>query len=130
MPAKRKPGRPKKKHAGGRPTVMTERVLDKLNQAFAIDCTDVEACLFAGISDDALYKYQRENPEYIKRKAQLKEMPVLQARTTVVTHLQEDPGSAKWYLERKKKDEFGPNQKAEVEITNIEDIINAITSSS
>ena len=111
----------------GRPSKMTPTVLTKLEQAFGIGCTDIEACLFADISVDVLYRYQKENPKFSERKAALKETPVLAARATVVTHLQEDPGSAKWYLERKKKDEFGPNQKIEAEITNIEDIINAIT---
>ena len=106
---------------------MTPETVDKLEQAFAIGCTDIEACLFADISKQTLYNYQDKNPEFIDRKQKLKEMPVLQARTTVVEHLQDDPGSAKWYLERKKKDEFGANQKIETEITNIEDIINAIT---
>ena len=111
----------------GRPSKMTPTVLAKLEQAFGIGCTDTEACLFADISVDVLYRYQNANPKFSERKAALKETPVLQARTTVVEHLQADAGSAKWYLERKRKDEFAPNQKIETEITNIEDIINAIT---
>ena len=41
--------------------------------------------------------------------------------------MKKDQKTAKWYLERKKKDEFGPNQKIDAKITNIEDIINAIS---
>ena len=129
MPAKtkRKPGRPKKVHAGGRPTVMTKEVIGKLEEAFKMDCTDAEACFNANISVDALYDYQKENPEFTKRKKALKESPVFTARKNIIGELGTDTNTAKWYLERKKKDEFGANQKAEVEITNIEDIINAIT---
>lgn len=102
----KKVGRPKKKHPGGRPTKMTPQTIDKLEQAFSLGCTDIEACLFADISVDLLYKYQRENPEYIKRKEALKENPVLLARTSVVNSLPNSPELALKYLERKRKDEF------------------------
>jgi hypothetical protein len=107
-------GRPRKKHPGGRPTVMTDETIGKLEEAFALGCTDKEACLFAGISVDSLYKHQRENPEFIKRKEALKETPVLQARTTVVRAVKENPTMAFQYLERKRRDEFGPHQKVDI----------------
>jgi hypothetical protein len=91
-----------------RPTVMTPEVIAKLEEAFAWGCTDIEACLWADIADDTLYKYQRENPEYIKRKASLKEKPVLLARKSVVKQLQSDGKLAMDYLSRKKKEEFAP----------------------
>ena len=106
---------PAAKNKGGRPTVMTETVLAKLEEAFALGCTDKEACLFADISPDALYKYQRANPEYIKRKEALKETPVLLARTTVVKAVKDNPTMAFQFLERKKRDEFGPHQKVDIQ---------------
>jgi hypothetical protein len=57
-----------KKSNAGRPTVMTESVLYKLQEAFCSGATDAMACFYAGISTDCLYKYQREHPEYIKQK--------------------------------------------------------------
>ena len=114
MPVKRKPGRPKKKSNAGRPTKMNEDTVNKLEQAFAIGCTDTEACLYADITRQTLTTYQNKNPKFLDRKQLLKDLPVLQARTTVVEHLQGDPGSAKWYLERKKKDEFGPKQEIDL----------------
>lgn len=99
--------KPNGKNATGRPEGMTQTVLDKLEQAFSWGCTDVEACLWAGISDDLLYKYQRENPEFIKRKAQLKETPTLKARQVMNIALgQKDKQAAQWWLERKRKEEF------------------------
>lgn len=89
----------------GRPTVMTPEVIAKLEQAFAIGCTDREATFYAGISMDSLYAYQLFNPAFSERKAALKEKPVLKARQTLVSSL-DDPLHAKWYLERKRKDEF------------------------
>ena len=89
----------------GRPTVITDEVLRKLDEAFAMGCTDLEACLFADISKTALYDYQQEHPEFAERKEKLKETPILLARSTVIKNLK-NPQSAQWYLERKKKSEF------------------------
>lgn len=100
-----------KKSNAGRPTVMTPSVLDILKQAFMFGCTDEQACLYAEISPDALYKYQRENPEYIKKKELFKENPVLLARQSVITSMQEDGNLALKFLERKCKEEFSPRSE-------------------
>ena len=96
---------------------MTEGVLKKLEEAFALGCTDLEACIFANISHQTLYNYQDKNPEFIERKNQLKETPVLIARTTVNEGIKEDTNLAFKYLERKRRDEFGPVNKVEAEVT-------------
>ncbi len=121
MPPKKKYDKP------GQPTKMTPETIGKLEDAFIIGCSDKEACLFAGIHKDTLYEYQKKNPDYADRKRMLKDTPVFNARKTVANSLKKDQNTAKWYLERKKKDEFGPNQKIDAKITNIEDIINAIS---
>ncbi len=111
---------------GGRPTKMTPETVKKLELAFAIGCTDVEACLFADITRQTLTSYQNRNPKFFDRKQQLKKMPILQARTKVVEDIQGDSGTAKWYLERKCKDEFGPVNKIEAEIKAEHDISPAL----
>lgn len=96
-----------KKHPGGRPTVMTEACIEKLEQAFSWGCTDLEACVWANISADTLYLYQRKHPEFIKRKEQLKETPTLKARQVINMAIgQKDKQAAQWWLERKRKEEF------------------------
>lgn len=91
----------------GRPTKMIPDVINKLEQAFSLGCTDVEACLHAGISKQTLYDYQKDNPDFLDRKEKLKEKLVLKARTVVAEALNKnDKGMATWYLERKKKAEF------------------------
>jgi hypothetical protein len=91
----------------GRPTVMTIDTIKALEQAFSLGCSDLEACLHAGISKQTLYTYQKDNPEFIDRKEMLKDKLVLKARTVVAEHLNKnDKETAKWYLERKKKAEF------------------------
>lgn len=96
----------KKKSNAGRPTIMTQEAIQKLEQAFALGCTDLEACLFADISKSTLYNYQNENPEFVERKEVLKENPILQARESVIKHMAEDGNLAMKFLERKRKDEF------------------------
>lgn len=88
-------------------------MVKKLEEAFAIGCTDKEACLYADISERTLYTYQEKHPEFAQRKELLKEKPVLTARNTVVRSLQTDPDIALKYLERKKSDEFATKSKQE-----------------
>ena len=88
-----------------RPTVMTGKVIDNLKQAFLIGATDKEACLAAGICRDSLYEHQKKDKEFSDQKKQWKLNPVLKARKTIFNDL-ENVGTAKWYLERKVKDEF------------------------
>lgn len=88
-----------------RPTKMTPSTISKLEEAFALGCTDLEASLYANIAPATLYNYQDKNPGFLERKDQLKSSPVLKARMTVVNSL-DDPVLALKYLERKKKDEF------------------------
>lgn len=108
-------GKPKPIHLKtGRPSKMTPEVLNKLEQAFLLGCTDQEACLLADISPNTLNLYQRANPLFYERKLQLKESPTVKARATIVADL-DSPESAKWYLERKRKDEF--STKTETEAT-------------
>lgn len=89
---------------------MTDEVIGKLEEVFALGGSDREACFFAGINPDSLYEYQKEHPEFTERKEMLKEQPVLLARRTVVKAI-EQPQHAEWYLERKAKKEFASRQE-------------------
>lgn len=93
------------KHPGGRPSVVTPDVVAKLESAFAIGCSKVEACLFAGIGRDAFYNYLAKNPQFADRILELQNRPILKARNTIVDSLS-DPKNAQWFLERKRKKEF------------------------
>ena len=94
---------------------MTPDAISKLDYAFSLGCTDIEACLFANVSKSAFYRYLEKNPEYKERKEELKHTPIFKARKTVVDSIDKgDDVSARWYLERKKADEF--RQKQDVDI--------------
>lgn len=93
--------------AGGRPPVIDKACLNKLEEAFSLGCTDLEACFYANISSQTLYNYQKNNPEFLERKEALKEQPVLKARKVVVDAIDSgDKQTSQWYLERKNKAEF------------------------
>lgn len=105
----------------GRKTVMTPEIINKLEQAFSMGCSDLEACLYADIGKTTLYNYQNENPEFVERKEQLKEQLVLKARTVIANALNnKDENTAKWYLERKAKNEFSTKVENETTINGIE----------
>lgn len=87
---------------------MDDLTLKIFDEAFALGCSDTEAALMANVSPQTLYNYQKEHPEYLERKNQLKETPVLLARTSVVNALKRNPALALQFLERKKKSEFAP----------------------
>ena len=95
-----------KKSNAGRPTIMTDLTLKKLNEAFAFGCTDEEACYYAEISKQTLYNYQKDHPEFVDQKEALKQRPILLARQEVINGIKGNPELALKFLERKKKDEF------------------------
>ena len=51
-----------------RPTKMTGEAVSKLEKAFLMGCTDLEACVYAEISKHCLYRYEEKNPEFRDRK--------------------------------------------------------------
>jgi len=102
-----------KKNLGGRPTKMTPDAVKKLEEAFMLGCSDLEACLVAGISRQCLYDYQDKTPGFAERKSTLKEDPTYRARLAVIKGFQDSPELALKYLERKKKDEFSLKQEIE-----------------
>lgn len=113
------------KNVGGRPTVMTTAVLDKLETAWCMGATDLEACLYAGIAVSTLTKYQQSHPEYVERKNLLKTTLVLKARGNLSDAMSSSDEvlrtkTSQWYLERKARAEFAT--KVEVETTGTEDL--------
>jgi hypothetical protein len=100
------------KDKGGRPIEFDEQVVKKLEEVFAMDGTVSEACFYAGISRPTYYSHVNEDApedsqakELFNRFQALRERPVLKARQTIIKSL-DNPDTAKWYLERKKKNEF------------------------
>lgn len=95
-----------------RPTKLTPLVVKKLEEAFALGCTDEEACIYGDISKQTLYNFQDKNQEFLDRKELLKQKPVLEARKAVLGSFKANPHLAFKYLERKLSQEFGLKEKA------------------
>ena len=98
----------------GRPTKITEAAIQKLEYAFGIGCTVLEACCHADISKTAYYDYLQRNPKFTDRIELLKEKMPLKARKVIDTELDSgDAHTAKLLLERNKKAEFSTQQNVE-----------------
>lgn len=103
----------------GRPTVMTKKVVEKLEKLFSQGLSDREACLLAGISKDALYDYCNENPVFSNRKEELKKTPSIHAKQTMARAVKKDPKMALKLLERKERNEWAPpTVKQDINLTN------------
>lgn len=101
----------------GRPTVMTEEVIEKLEELFLKGLTDREACLIANIHPATLYNYCSEHPDFLERKELLKEQIKTQAKLNVAEAIEnKDVDMSKWYLERKAKDEFSTKQEISADV--------------
>ncbi len=85
-----------------------KQVLAKLSYASAIGSTVKEACLYAGISVDSYYRCAKKNPEFRNTLEQLRSIPKLQARITIMREIfKGNLKLCKWYFERALPDEFG-----------------------
>lgn len=78
------------KSKAGRPTKMTDNVVNKLEQAFEWGCTDAEACVHADISKQTLYDYCKKFPKFTDRKELLKDSPILKAKQIQWDELDKD----------------------------------------
>ena len=86
----------------GRPTKITPEVIRKLEGAFLLGCTDLEACFSADIGKTALYDYCKDNPEFAERKEALKENPSFKARLVILDALDNnDLATAHKVIDRK-----------------------------
>ena len=96
----------KRKGQLGRPTKINADVINKMEQAFSLDASIDEMCLFAGITPQTYYNFIKKWPDLLERFTALRNRPVLKARNTVVGALGE-PIHAFKYLEKKRRAEFG-----------------------
>ena len=107
----------KKKHAGGRPSKITPSVLRKLEEAYLLDATHLEAAIYAGISESTLHDYRKKNPEFSERMKVVRRMTGLQAKINITKAIKDgDIKVSKWYLERR-DDDFKPRLKVEKNTT-------------
>lgn len=95
-----------RKRIGGRPTKLTLDVLNKMEEASAIDATVSEICYYCDISETTYYRWMVENPDIKERLDQLRQKPILKARQEIVKGLDNDKHFSFQYLKSKLPDEF------------------------
>ena len=109
----------------GKFTKLTDDTVKKLEEVFALDGTNEEACFWAGISKQTFYNWVKDNPDMKERFDSLRQRPFLKARQTVISGIDGNPEFALKYLERKKKLEFGIQQS--IDVTTKGESLNNIT---
>lgn len=95
----------------GKYTKLTPETIKLLEDAFAMDCSIVEACLNANIRTQTYYNWIKDNPELAERFDELRNRPYLLARTTIIKAIKDNPQYAFEYMKRKKKGEFSERQE-------------------
>jgi hypothetical protein len=119
--------RPSKKNPTGaqKPLKKTVEVITLLKQAASLDCTNVEACIYAGISEKTYYSWIKNDTKLRNDLLRLKQNPIMTARKAIVDKLS-DPVHAKWYLERKLKSEFSLKTENDVNLKDDDKVVTRV----
>ncbi len=92
----------------GRPTVITQDTVRKLEQAFKDGLSVSEACFVSGIGRTAYYGRRTTDKAFAIKMELAKAYVTLRAKKVVVQAINDgNLTAAKWYLERKARNEFG-----------------------
>lgn len=91
----------------GRPTAMTPETINKLKEGFAQGFSVRNACIWADISQDTYFNYCKKNSRFSEQCKTLQQKPLIKSILVINKALNDgDVNTAKWYAERKAKDEF------------------------
>ena len=109
----------------GRPTVMTNEVVSKMEYGFMKGLNVTECCLYADISRNCFYEYLEKNPDFKDRIEELRSNPSTKAKLNVVEAIEKgDTDISRWWLERRNKDEFSAKQEVEAKVNmKLEDLL-------
>ena len=90
----------------GEPYKMTTEAKDKFKEAFAIGADVTAAAYYVGVDRQTYYDHCKKDPDFKDECERLRQKPVLKAYQTVAKNL-DNIDTAKWYLSKKRKNEFG-----------------------
>ena len=95
-------------HAGGRPPVVNDEVVQKLEQALQNGFTIGKACELSGISTSTYYNYIEADERFLVKMTNAQNFALETARQNIVKAIVKDKDiqTSRWYLERKAKSEF------------------------
>lgn len=101
----------------GRPTIVTDAVVAKLEYGFMKGLNVTECCHYADISRNCFYEYLEKNPDFKDRIEELRSNPSTKAKLNVVEAIENgDTDLSKWWLERRNKDEFSTKQEIDADV--------------
>lgn len=95
----------------GRPTIITPIIVNKLCEAFKVGLNTQEACRFADISRQVYYSRYKQDDQFHDKIESAKDHLKLKALSVVESSISNgNINTAKWYLERKYRNEFGEDK--------------------
>lgn len=101
----------------GRPTIMTDELVSKIEYGFMKGLNVTECCHYADISRNCFYEYLEKNPDFKDRIEELKSNPSTRAKLNVVEAIENgDTDLSKWWLERRNKEEFSTKQEIAADV--------------
>lgn len=105
------------KSNAGRPTIMTDEVVNKLESIFKIGGTVEEACGYAGITRQTYYNWLEANTDFLTKMESAQKYPDIVAKNIVVDSMtkNKDVTTAKWWLEKR---EFKNSNQTNVQVNN------------
>ncbi len=111
-----KTGRPK---ATDKPDVVS-----KLVASFHSGLTVRQACWQSGISHDAFYARMRDDADFSDTMTKAQAMPSLSARSVITQAIaQGDVSAAKWWLERRDREDFGKAEQQSAQVVQEEEVV-------
>lgn len=100
------------KKGPGAPTVFTETVVRDLVSSFQDGLNVTQACWQSGIGRTTYYDEYNSNPEFADKMDRARDFASMNARKVIVNDIKRgDQSAAKWWLERRNKDEFSTRQE-------------------
>ena len=95
----------------GRPSVINNDVIQKLEVVLAAGFGVSSACHFSGISTSTFYEHKALDRGFADRMRLAEDWATFRARQTVLQAIDNgDVATARWYLERKARVEFAANK--------------------
>lgn len=95
----------------GRPSVVNEDMLRKLEVFIASGMSVSASCYMAGLSKSTYYEHKELDKEFADRMRMAEEWATFRARQIILQAIDNgDTACARWYLERKARFEFAPNK--------------------
>jgi hypothetical protein len=122
---KRKPAVKKnlkaEKHPGGRPSKYTAEVVDRICYSLSQGNTRTTAATCAGVSMSTFHAWLNEFSEFSEAIKRAEEQAVEHYVNVIHTASTQTWQAAAWYLERRRKEDFGKQDKVDI-TTNGKDI--------